>query len=337
MMRDAKERVQKVYPNAYAIRARIGWYIKCAEGSLSVYGWPSEVEAWEDAASKLPTPTAVPAQAQIKPAQEAEEVDDFVHEDDCPCADEQHSKDCKNCECESNICQIPPKGWRCTRRNGHKGPCAAVEAPEPIQPSVESSLYERAAFDEIERLRDELAAALARAEKAEAETLSLADSFGLPHDDDPFAAKLVVSGTFDLSPNGIKQRQRVHKGTIGDWIRRAKESESSRNKWHMICSDMGWPAETTTAAAFIDAIRFSQQENAELKAELTTLRQQLKDSEQERPIETQIATMKEIERLSFNRGIEAAAERLHLEIPQISLAIRALKERFVPTSKEPKQ
>ena len=23
-------------------------------------------------------------------------------------------------------CTIPPKGWRCTRRPGHEGPCAAV-------------------------------------------------------------------------------------------------------------------------------------------------------------------------------------------------------------------
>src|ERR1700748_2257892 len=28
----------------------------------------------------------------------------------------------------------------------------------------------------------------------------------------------------------------------------------SRNKWHMICNAMGWPAETTCAADFIDAI-----------------------------------------------------------------------------------
>lgn len=27
-------------------------------------------------------------------------------------------------------CQIPPMGWRCTRSEGHEGPCAAVEAPE---------------------------------------------------------------------------------------------------------------------------------------------------------------------------------------------------------------
>ena len=31
---------------------------------------------------------------------------------------------------ESNECQLPPLGWRCTRSEGHEGPCAAVEAPE---------------------------------------------------------------------------------------------------------------------------------------------------------------------------------------------------------------
>lgn len=25
-------------------------------------------------------------------------------------------------------CKLPPKGWRCTRGDGHNGPCAAIEA-----------------------------------------------------------------------------------------------------------------------------------------------------------------------------------------------------------------
>lgn len=27
-------------------------------------------------------------------------------------------------------CGIPPVGWRCTRKTGHSGPCAAIEMPE---------------------------------------------------------------------------------------------------------------------------------------------------------------------------------------------------------------
>ena len=29
-------------------------------------------------------------------------------------------------------CEIPPVGWRCTRRKGHSGPCAAVPSPEDL-------------------------------------------------------------------------------------------------------------------------------------------------------------------------------------------------------------
>ena len=25
-----------------------------------------------------------------------------------------------------SVCQVPPKGWRCTRQAGHEGPCAAL-------------------------------------------------------------------------------------------------------------------------------------------------------------------------------------------------------------------
>ena len=30
-------------------------------------------------------------------------------------------------------CDLPPRGWRCTRGKGHSGPCAAVECPEEIE------------------------------------------------------------------------------------------------------------------------------------------------------------------------------------------------------------
>ena len=30
-------------------------------------------------------------------------------------------------ESESEECLVPPAGWRCTRRRGHDGPCAAVQ------------------------------------------------------------------------------------------------------------------------------------------------------------------------------------------------------------------
>jgi hypothetical protein len=29
-------------------------------------------------------------------------------------------------------CMVPPLGWRCTRGEGHEGPCAAVECPEDV-------------------------------------------------------------------------------------------------------------------------------------------------------------------------------------------------------------
>lgn len=29
-------------------------------------------------------------------------------------------------------CDVPPIGWRCTRGEGHSGPCAAIECPEDV-------------------------------------------------------------------------------------------------------------------------------------------------------------------------------------------------------------
>lgn len=43
-------------------------------------------------------------------------------------------------------CQVPPLGWRCTRGDGHEGPCAAVECPEEL------AMVERA----MQRLREKL-------------------------------------------------------------------------------------------------------------------------------------------------------------------------------------
>ena len=50
---------------------------------------------------------------------------EFTHAEDCPCFSEQHSRDCRNCECQ---CLRPPTGWYCTREVGHSGPCAAIPA-----------------------------------------------------------------------------------------------------------------------------------------------------------------------------------------------------------------
>jgi len=33
-------------------------------------------------------------------------------------------------DAEKEECEVPPPGWRCTREQGHEGPCAAVRAPE---------------------------------------------------------------------------------------------------------------------------------------------------------------------------------------------------------------
>lgn len=34
---------------------------------------------------------------------------------------------------DAERCDVPPPGWRCTRKAGHEGPCAAVEAPEDLE------------------------------------------------------------------------------------------------------------------------------------------------------------------------------------------------------------
>ncbi len=33
-------------------------------------------------------------------------------------------------------CTIPPKGWHCTRKRGHEGPCAAIPVAEPVAPDL---------------------------------------------------------------------------------------------------------------------------------------------------------------------------------------------------------
>jgi hypothetical protein len=73
-------------------------------------------------AGKLAQTAAVPAKQD---AAEIPEVEDWVHEDDCPCVTDQCSIDCKSCTCEKK-CEVPPTGWRCTREWGHEGPCAAL-------------------------------------------------------------------------------------------------------------------------------------------------------------------------------------------------------------------
>lgn len=67
--------------------------------------------------------TMEPKPVKMKPTEVATTIKEFMHEPDCPCYSEQHSQDCKNCECQ---CSLPPKGWRCTRGRGHTGPCAAI-------------------------------------------------------------------------------------------------------------------------------------------------------------------------------------------------------------------
>jgi hypothetical protein len=42
----------------------------------------------------------------------------------------------------------------------------------------------------------------------------------------------------------------------------------SRNKWHMLCNHLGWPADTTSVALISDAIDAGQRECAELKTSL---------------------------------------------------------------------
>lgn len=36
---------------------------------------------------------------------------------------------------KTNICTLPPRGWKCSRAAGHEGPCAAT----PIEPTEEVS------------------------------------------------------------------------------------------------------------------------------------------------------------------------------------------------------
>ena len=31
-----------------------------------------------------------------------------------------------------NKCTMPPKGWHCTRKAGHDGPCAAIQDKDPF-------------------------------------------------------------------------------------------------------------------------------------------------------------------------------------------------------------
>lgn len=53
---------------------------------------------------------------------------------------EEFREDCSRCEGMGRLaddaapaeCQAPPLGWRCTRGDGHEGPCAAVECPEEL-------------------------------------------------------------------------------------------------------------------------------------------------------------------------------------------------------------
>lgn len=33
-------------------------------------------------------------------------------------------------EQDATVCQVPPVGWRCTRKAGHDGPCAAAETDD---------------------------------------------------------------------------------------------------------------------------------------------------------------------------------------------------------------
>lgn len=37
-------------------------------------------------------------------------------------------------------CSVPPPGWRCTRDEGHDGPCAAVASAGPIDPALLDTL-----------------------------------------------------------------------------------------------------------------------------------------------------------------------------------------------------
>lgn len=37
------------------------------------------------------------------------------------------------------LCDLPPKGWHCTRRKGHTGPCAAVPVPAPAFGAITSA------------------------------------------------------------------------------------------------------------------------------------------------------------------------------------------------------
>lgn len=55
-----------------------------------------------------------------------------------------------NClEQEPKVCILPPKGWTCSRKPGHEGPCAARPCPvlqQPAQPDRASAIEEPVAF-----------------------------------------------------------------------------------------------------------------------------------------------------------------------------------------------
>lgn len=44
----------------------------------------------------------------------------------CIACEEREQRINKEIENLTHRCQVPPKGWRCTREPGHEGPCAAL-------------------------------------------------------------------------------------------------------------------------------------------------------------------------------------------------------------------
>ena len=39
---------------------------------------------------------------------------------------------CQGIGYRSEVCELPPKGWHCTRKKYHEGPCAAVPDSPPL-------------------------------------------------------------------------------------------------------------------------------------------------------------------------------------------------------------
>ncbi len=149
----AKERVLKSEPTAKALGPSpcldneddTGWIIVARNGYKLSDWQPTKAKAWEDAASKLPTPIPTPSPARFQNVYCSQCGEEFGpgNEGYSHCEDHEESlSDRENYLIEEGLraCRegdsmrcgkSETKGWVCKRKLAHSGPCAPELIPTP--------------------------------------------------------------------------------------------------------------------------------------------------------------------------------------------------------------